>query len=307
MQRLSAGWFKLPPFSNFWEKLIHRVEEQQSFHDKVYPAVVHSDGRVEWNTPRIFRSSCLLDVAEYPRDSQSCQLVFGSRVYDNSQLQLHNKTPDAEVVEGFSDGVWKIVKSPASQVNNSKVSLTVFTFHLERMPLYNLIQMIFPSILLGSVGFLVFLLPTESGEKISLSVTVLLSIIVYIFVLTAATPTQSNSVPRAGKSASVIWRDIKNEISPSWTFLQFRFSRRSFIFSAIYTTAGRLFMVLLVLLSISTLLTVLTLNIHYRGTGGNRMPKSVEVLVLRWLATLVGMRTQAEEVLQQLVVSSLFV
>ena len=84
-------------------------------------------------------------------------------------------------------------------------------------------------------------------------------------------------------------------------------SRMSFILWAIYTTTGRLVIVLLVLLSISTSLTVLTRNSHYRGTGGNRMSKSVEVLVLRWLATLVGMRTMANKVLQQVVVSNLFV
>ena len=201
---LSAGRVKHLAFSDFCENNIHRVKEEQSYYARVYPAVVNFDGQVEWYTPRILKTSCPLDMTDFPGDRQSCQLVFGSRVYDNSQLQLRSKTPDAEVVQGFSDGVWRILAAPASQVNESMTSQIAFTFQLERKPLYHLIQTIFPSILLTFVGFLVFLLPTESGEKISLSVTVLLSITVYIFVLTAATPTQSNSVPRAGKAASVI-------------------------------------------------------------------------------------------------------
>ena len=40
-------------------------------------AKVRYDGRVTWNPPAIFRSSCQIDITYYPFDSQNCHLKFG--------------------------------------------------------------------------------------------------------------------------------------------------------------------------------------------------------------------------------------
>ena len=45
----------------------------------------------------------------------------------------------------------------------------------------------------------------------------------------------------------------------------------------------------IVLISISTALTVLVLNIHHRGSRGNPVPAMVQKVVLDWLARILGM------------------
>ena len=45
----------------------------------------------------------------------------------------------------------------------------------------------------------------------------------------------------------------------------------------------------IMLLSISTALTVLVLNIHHRGSRGNPVPAMVQRVVLDWLARILGM------------------
>jgi len=45
-------------------------------------AVVQSDGTVLWIPPALFRSSCSIDITQFPFDIQTCQLKFGSWTYD---------------------------------------------------------------------------------------------------------------------------------------------------------------------------------------------------------------------------------
>ena len=49
------------------------------------------------------------------------------------------------------------------------------------------------------LSFLTFLLPTESGEKITLSVTSLLSLTFFLNVVSESTPIQSEVIPLLSK------------------------------------------------------------------------------------------------------------
>ena len=47
-------------------------------------AVIHSDGRVVWHPPAIFKSYCQIDVRYFPFDQQQCFMKFGSWSYGSS-------------------------------------------------------------------------------------------------------------------------------------------------------------------------------------------------------------------------------
>ncbi|KAH3829603.1 hypothetical protein DPMN_102830 [Dreissena polymorpha] len=104
---------------------------------------------------------------------------------------------------------------------------------MERRPAFYLLTMLLPCILTSCVAALGFLLPVESGEKVSLEITVLLSLAVFLLLVSESLPPSSDDFP----------------------------------------VIGSYFACSMVLVSFSLLQTVLVLNVFYRGTNGRRVPR----------------------------------
>ena len=77
-----------------------------------------------------------------------------------------------------------------------------YTLKLERKPLYYILNIIVPCVFITFCGMLVFLLPPDSGEKVSMSVTMLLSSTVFLMVVAEIMPVQSDTIPLVGKRKS---------------------------------------------------------------------------------------------------------
>ena len=70
---------------------------------------------------------------------------------------------------------------------------------LKRKARYTVVNVITPIILLFVMDLLVFWLPPESGEKVSLGITVLLSFSVFLLVVDERLPRTSDTVPILSK------------------------------------------------------------------------------------------------------------
>ncbi|KAK3731050.1 hypothetical protein QZH41_006950 [Actinostola sp. cb2023] len=61
--------------------------------------LVESSGMCTWSAPATFKSSCNMDITNFPFDSQTCDMTFGSWTYDDrlmSMQQLHGGHDQAE-------------------------------------------------------------------------------------------------------------------------------------------------------------------------------------------------------------------
>ena len=75
-----------------------------------------------------------------------------------------------------------------------------FRVFLRRRTLYYGFNLIIPCALISSLALLTFLLPPDAGEKVSLGITVLLSLSVFSLIVADSVPSTSLAVPLVGWS-----------------------------------------------------------------------------------------------------------
>ncbi|CAG5132662.1 unnamed protein product, partial [Candidula unifasciata] len=124
-----------------------------------------SDGLIRYSTPAHLKTSCDIDVTYYPFD-----------------LQVSTTSP---ITSG-------------EITYNQSVSCTPIRFKmtLRRRILYYVLCVLSPMLLTGVVSSMVFLLPPNSGEKISFLVTVFVTEAVFLNFIAGAMPRNMSGIPR---------------------------------------------------------------------------------------------------------------
>ena len=82
------------------------------------------------------------------------------------------------------------------------------SFIIRRKPLHFVVFSMVPCMLIGALIFVSFFIPVESGERIGFSCTILLSVSVYLLIVTEALPEQSDSLPLIGVYYIIIMIEI---------------------------------------------------------------------------------------------------
>jgi len=89
-------------------------------------------------------------------------------------------------------GTWDVISVPGeiksqydkeSGHNNSKA---FYTIKLRRKTLFYTVNIVIPSVLISCLSMVSFYLPTTAGEKITMSVSILLALVVFLQVLLVA-------------------------------------------------------------------------------------------------------------------------
>ena len=143
------------------------------------------DGNTTWLNPGIFKSICKVDVTYFPFDNQKCFMKFGSWSFDSSKVNLRAPSGGMFNKNYVENGEWKVtlLESQRNQLKyqccpHAFVDVTVH-IELQRESLDFILKLIIPCSLISSMIFLGFVLPPESGERIGLSITVLLAMTVF--------------------------------------------------------------------------------------------------------------------------------
>uniref|UniRef100_G3U289 Neuronal acetylcholine receptor subunit beta-4 n=1 Tax=Loxodonta africana TaxID=9785 RepID=G3U289_LOXAF len=164
--------------------------------------VVRSNGSIQWLPPAIYKSACKIEVKHFPFDQQNCTLKFRSWTYDYTEIDMVLKTPTADMDDFTPSGEWDIVALPGRRTVNpqdpSYVDVT-YDFIIKRKPLFYTINLIIPCVLITSLAILVFYLPSNCGEKMTLCISVLLALTVFLLLISKIVPPTSLDVPLIGK------------------------------------------------------------------------------------------------------------
>uniref|UniRef100_A0A6Q2Z8G3 Cholinergic receptor, nicotinic, delta (muscle) n=1 Tax=Esox lucius TaxID=8010 RepID=A0A6Q2Z8G3_ESOLU len=184
--------------------------------------LIYPDGYVYWLPPAIFRSSCAINVNYFPFDWQNCSLKFTSLTYNAKEITMELKREEADgknykvewiIIdpEGFTEnGEWEIIHKPARRntyksipMESNKHQDITFYLIIKRKPLFYIVNIIIPCVLISFMASLVYYLPADSGEKMTLSISVLLAQSVFLLLISQRLPETSMAIPLIVKLSGV--------------------------------------------------------------------------------------------------------
>ncbi|KAF8765180.1 Acetylcholine receptor subunit beta-like 2 [Argiope bruennichi] len=228
-------------------------------------ATVYYSGEIVWKPPALYKSTCEIDVEYFPFDEQSCLMKFGSWTYDGYEVDLrHVKQEEGSTLvpqgidmsEFYKSVEWDILLVPA-KYNEEYYDCCVepypditFNITMRRKTLFYTVNLIIPCVGISFLTVLVFYLPSDSGEKVTLCISILVSLTVFFLLLAEIIPPTSLAVPLLGKYL--------------------------------------LFTMILVTLSISV--TVGVLNVHFRSPSTHQMSPWVRRVFIHIMPRLLLMR-----------------
>ena len=146
---------------------------------------------------KMYQVGCKIRIRKYPFDVQVCELDFMSWSYPTSKLRL---TPPEELSLSFyKESVeWAIDHYNSSFYQNpfgkDSWDHVLFTFTLRRKWLFQLINIIAPIVCISLLNPTCFIIPAESGEKITLCLSIFLTLAVFRTLISDALPESSEEV-----------------------------------------------------------------------------------------------------------------
>uniref|UniRef100_A0A3B1IRX6 Cholinergic receptor, nicotinic, alpha 10b n=1 Tax=Astyanax mexicanus TaxID=7994 RepID=A0A3B1IRX6_ASTMX len=146
--------------------------------------VIHHDGQIMWD--------------------QRCRLTFGSWTHNGNQMDILNGMDSADLADFVENVEWEVLGMPAKKnvilygcCSEPYPDIT-YTLQLKRRASFYIFNLLIPCMMISFLAPLGFYLPADSGEKVSLGVTVLLALTVFQLLVAESMPPSEN-VPLIGK------------------------------------------------------------------------------------------------------------
>lgn len=186
------------PLKEVWTpdvSLFNSVEDPQYISDGKH-LVLLREGRMVWYPARQYTVRCSIDIRMYPFDKQRCEIKVGAWqapvwtqvfVTDSDSLMLGSITENGE---------WILSKTSVESNFSSQFSISWirYVLHFQRRFTYNIVNTVLPIVLLSFLNTLVFRLPANSGEKITLCISILLSFTVFLTIFNENMPRMSTNI-----------------------------------------------------------------------------------------------------------------
>ncbi|CAH8589909.1 unnamed protein product [Schistosoma mattheei] len=169
-----------------------------------------------------------------------------------STLNVIKRHDEVDISNYVENGEWDLLKVVVERHEifypccNEPYPDLRFTIYMRRRTLYYLFNIIFPCLWLTVLSLVSFWLPPDSGEKITLGITVLLAFSVFMLLIAENMPATSEFVPLIG----------------------------------VYLT------VTMTMTSLSIILTVLVLHLHHTGSNRQPVPKYIKKIFFNFIAKL---------------------
>ncbi|CAC5386731.1 CHRNA7 [Mytilus coruscus] len=177
-----------------WIYLLNNAKEFEPVgFDSAFRVNINSSGFVQYSPGSILEAKCQTDISKFPLDTQSCLLDFLAWGGGATTYKLISFFDEVNLDYYTKDSNWEVVtRDTYAKLEPEGYYKFRMSLSLKRKPVYFIVMIVLPTMLLSLLNPLVFLLPIESGERISLSMTVLLSYAIFLTLVSASIPASSN-------------------------------------------------------------------------------------------------------------------
>lgn len=185
------------PSTSVWRPklvLINKASPYKSEDTDITRNVIYySNGLSTFMEEYIVSTTCSVTLLKYPFDAQNCTLEFHPVDYTYDAVFITNQSHiNTKFLSPNSQ--WEIfVYGPENEMLGH-VSYVTFYLTLRRKSTFIIINLLLPIAFLSMINISVFLLPAASGERMSFAITVLLSLAVYVTIVSEKMPS-SDPVP----------------------------------------------------------------------------------------------------------------
>ena len=135
------------------------------------------DGTMKWIPSTIYKSSCEVDMTNFPFDTQSCLFKFGSWTYDGLKLNLTflNNNSSIDYGEYVQSAEWDITESGGwLQIRkypccgDDPYPELIYRVDMKRRTAFYIVVLILPCVLLSFLTLVMFWFPPSRPDRTGL-------------------------------------------------------------------------------------------------------------------------------------------
>ena len=193
------------PKSELWTppiKIENDISDSDQFGESENLLILQPNGDVLWPVTQTSKFSCEIDITFYPFDIQRCYIKLWFYPISPADLVARTNEPPHPLAairahDFQSGGTWETVDIRCDVTvdqhsgQNQRLS---YEFVLRRRTTHYILNIVLPVVFLSMTASLVFILPAEAGEKMGVSITVLLTYSVYLSIIADDLPQTSTQL-----------------------------------------------------------------------------------------------------------------
>ena len=149
-------------------------------------------GEIVWTIANVLQVVCSVDVTFFPFDTQTCTISLSSKPYITSEVRLLVTSSMVDTFYLTDNSMWELENTTVLIHNRAAHSACDIVLKLKRRSEFYVIYIIIPLLILGILNSSVFIMPSSSGERHSVAVTMFLAFMLYMNVINSTVPQSSS-------------------------------------------------------------------------------------------------------------------
>ena len=142
-------------------------------------------------------------MSRFPFDEQECDISIGSWTYSNQKINFRYFEQNADLANFIESAEWNLKSAVLRNIlrrynyygKDLPYTEVTLTLKIKRRCLYYWINIILPSLIIMSLSLLSFFLPSDHGERITLTTSALVAFAVYMVIASSFSPETSAGTP----------------------------------------------------------------------------------------------------------------